>query len=104
MHLRMIEQALARVHSRIVGDLLQKLLQRSPERRSRSEAELDQVVAVDGEIAQPMRARPLLLEHRRELVELGRRPLLRAKVGTPVRDEVESEPVAVPKQEPTHVT
>ena len=70
----------------------------------RPEAELDQVVAVDREVAQPVRARQLPLDHRakaREPLDLlhGRRLAVAAalaeQVGLLVVDEVERELVAV---------
>src|SRR5579862_309370 len=96
----MSEQPFARVQRRIVDDGLQELPEDAAEPRAGLQSELDQLVAADGEIPEPVRARTLRLEHGREGVELGGGPSFRAQVCAAVRDEVEGELVAVEQEKP----
>src|SRR5579862_8194701 len=94
------EKHAALVQSRLVDDGLQQPVQRGAELWAGPEPELDQVVAVDGEIGQAMRARALALERLAETVEpldVGdrRRRAARSRlaeiVGALVVDELERE-------------
>src|SRR5205823_14221745 len=99
---------IARMQDRYVDNHVEKIEEDAPELRARIEAELDQVVPVEGEVAQPMRARQLVLDHRTEggepldLVErrrLSGAAALAEQVRVLVVDEVERELVAVAPQE-----
>src|SRR5207248_6407047 len=95
----MLEEPVAVIHGRLVDDELEQLLQRAPEIGPGAKADGDEIVAVDGEIAQPVRRRQLLLQERLRRFEAADVAVLRAPVGEPVRDEIEGELVAVREQE-----
>src|SRR5206468_6442181 len=97
-----------RVQGRLVDDRVEEVVEDAPELRAWLEAKLDQVVSVDGEVAQPVRARQLVLDHFTEggepfdLVErrrLSGAAALAEQVRVLVVDEVERELVAVAPQE-----
>src|SRR4029077_1882817 len=84
-----------------------EIVEDAAELRPRLEAELDQVVTVDGEGAKPVRAGAVLLDHPAEACECvdlvpGRRlagaPPLAEQVRVLVVNQVEGELVAVPAE------
>src|SRR5437762_727314 len=100
-----LEQVLARVLRRVADHVVEERLQRAPDARPGLVADCDQIVAADGQVAQAMRARRLLLDHSpdpREPLALGLRRLLSlsAQVCLLVIEELEREPPAVPGEEP----
>src|SRR5207248_6587268 len=106
--LRPGEQLFARVEPRLIHDGVEQVVEDASELRPGPETEPDQVVAVDGEVAQPVRARQLLLRHfseagkRCDLLERRRLAFASAlaeQVGVLVVDEIEGKLVAVAPQE-----
>ena len=105
---RRAQQLVARIARRLVDDVTQQLLQHTAQVRSRREAELEQIAAVDGEVGEAVRLLSFALEHlpeARELLEiLGRRRAGLVALAEEVRffvvDELERELVAVPGEEP----
>src|SRR5438034_5081190 len=100
--LRAFEQPLLAVPARVVDDLVQETREHASELGPFAVAERQKVVAVHGEIGEPVRVRRLLLEQLGETQ--GSRQLrvvdvLRLQVGPLVRDEVAGELVAVVAQE-----
>ena len=105
------EQPLAFVQARVADHAGEQVLERRAERRAGLPAELDQVVAVDGELVEPVRAVELAHERLVERGRAGRAPRGRVVRGSPacpeigplVRDEIERELVAVAVQEPSRL-
>src|SRR5690242_17982332 len=83
--------------------MLDNELEQLPEHTSdlgpRLQTELDEIVAADREVAQPVRARQLMLEERADVFEIARVTVLSAQVGEAHGDDVERELVAVLQEE-----
>src|SRR5437879_5192604 len=100
------QQRVARVRRRLFDDVVQQPLKDMSKLGPGTEAELEQVVAVDGEVREPVRALllvPKCLPEPLDLLEIRKRRLavlaLAAEVGLLVVDELEGELVAVFREE-----